>query len=142
MQSRIYQVEPSSFITTLSSHLKNNNLLTLPPNIDIVKSCSGKQNAPLNPDWLYVRAASVYRHFLTAQIKNERITITRLASVYGCKKDRGSRPGKKVRAGRTHLRSILRDFGRLGWIVEDERGKTVSEDGVRLSEQLIEKILS
>ncbi|ELA46206.1 hypothetical protein VCUG_02287 [Vavraia culicis subsp. floridensis] len=142
MQSRIYQVDPTSFIGTLSSHLKNNNLLTQPQNIDIIKSCSGKQNAPLDPDWLYVRAASVYRHFLTAHFKNERITVTRLASLYGCKKDRGSRPGKKVRASKGHLRSIVRDFGKLGWLVEDDKGKFVSEDGIKLSEQLIEKILS
>lgn len=140
--TRIFEVQPTAFIDTLSSYLKENTLLTVPEYIDIIKTSHGKENAPANPDWLYVRAASVFRRFLVAQIKHEPITLGRLASAYGCKKDRGARPGKRARASRGHLKSILDDFMARGWIVRTEDGKSVaSDDGIRLGEEIIGQII-
>lgn len=138
MQNRIYKVDHTDYINTLSFYLKTNGILKIPTNIDILKTCPAKETAPLNPDWLYVRAASIYRKVLIASFKNEKLSITRLSSVYGCKKDRGSRPGKKVRASKGYLISVVNDFVRIGWI---DKERKIRDEGLKFSKQVIENLI-
>merc|ERR1711915_353568 len=158
----IFAVSPESLISALSQHIKNEDLLTVPKHALFSKTCSGKENAPLQRDWLYTRAAAILRIILKGDtslnnvtvnrglktfesgsnstglnkkfhLKNEKlVTITTLASKFGCKKDRGTRPGKKVRAYKSFIISIVNDFKKLNWIKNENGAFFPMEEGVRV----------
>lgn len=154
--SEIFNTPPTVLINQINSHLSQNNLLTLPPYYNITKSCVGKQYAPLEDKWLYTRAGSMLRKIAchTAMVESpdqlplkkgktvpiKKCTLITFQSTYGCKKDRGNRPGKKVRASRTHLVSILNDFDKLEWITQDTHGYLLTSKGKEFVQQMIERI--
>ena len=52
-------VSPQLFIAEYAAHLKRNNWLKLPEWLDLVKTGSGKELGPLDPDWYYVRVGTI-----------------------------------------------------------------------------------
>lgn len=146
-----FTVKPVSLITQISSHLLQNNLLSLPKYHNISKTCVGKENAPLQSDWLYTRAGSILRKIacnnedestksLDKKDKRRKLTVTALQSKYGCKKDRGTRPGKKVRAYATPIVSIIKDFQKMEWIQADTNlGFVLTEKGQEFINEMVSK---
>ncbi len=47
-----------TFIKAYASHLKRSGKLEIPNWVDIVKTGVGKELAPYDPDWFYVRAGA------------------------------------------------------------------------------------
>ncbi|KRH92060.1 40S ribosomal protein S19 [Pseudoloma neurophilia] len=155
----VYTVDPVSLITCINSHLSNNDLLTRPKYFNILKTSVGKQNAPIQNDWLYTRAASLlrkiacfsykksdnnYKNLLSKKTKSkdrsDYFNIMTILSTYGCKKDRGTRPGKKVRCNKTHIISILEDFKKLNWIKKTTDGHfLLTEAGLEFINEMVGK---
>ncbi|KAK1347129.1 ribosomal protein S19 [Hamiltosporidium tvaerminnensis] len=140
MSESIYQVTPESFISNLSLHLKSNQIITQPPNISILKTSHAKQLPPTNTDWIFVRASSIIRSMLINISCSKYTSISLLANKYGCSKNRGCRPSRKVRASLHPIQWILKDLEKKGWVVKCEKGRTLSEECVKEMGQLIEKI--
>jgi len=57
----VKDVPAKLFIAAYAEHLKRTNWLELPKWVDYVKTGISKQLAPYDPDWYYIRAASVAR---------------------------------------------------------------------------------
>ena len=57
----VRDVSPAAFIDAYAAHLKNSDKFELPKWCDIVKTGVAKELAPNDPDWYYVRAASIAR---------------------------------------------------------------------------------
>ncbi|KAG0420629.1 40S ribosomal protein S19 [Dictyocoela roeselum] len=143
MTMKVFEVKHENFISEVAKYLKENNCLTLPPNHEFMKTCHGKENSPLQDDWYYTRAGSTFRQLIVHEIKKNRpMTVARLASIYGCAKDRGSRPSKHVPATKSIIRNILRNLEALGWVKKADKGRVVTEAGKEIAEQLIEKIMN
>lgn len=60
----------------------------MPTWVDLVKTGTHKELAPLNPDWYYVRAASVARHIYL----RKHVGVGALQKMYGGSVNRGMRP--------------------------------------------------
>src|SRR5579864_2691610 len=58
----VRDVDAQKFITAYAAHLKRSGKITVPVWVDVVKTGCAKELAPYNPDWFYVRAASIARH--------------------------------------------------------------------------------
>ena len=69
---------------------------------DVVKTGVFNELAPSDPDWFYVRCASVARHLYL-----RRAGVGALTKVYGEKKRNGVRPGHFCRASSNILRKAL-----------------------------------
>ena len=54
-------VSAKDFISAYAEYLKKNNLIELPKWMDYVKTAKGRELAPYDDDWLYVRTASLAR---------------------------------------------------------------------------------
>lgn len=127
----VHSVSATDLINTLSQFFQKNNSLTLPPNYQILKTCSGKQNMPSNQNWLFIRAASIFR-----KLSIQNLNLHNLLSYYGCKKDRGNRPGKKVRAYKFFILSILSDLEKMEFVSE----MRVTEKGRIFMNEMCEKV--
>ena len=62
MQSHtVKDVPADDFIIAYAEYLKKNKKLVIPKWSDFVKTGKGKEIAPIDADWLYIRCASVAR---------------------------------------------------------------------------------
>eukprot|EP00913_Durusdinium_trenchii_P024214 g22734.t1 len=57
----VNDVEPEKFISAFSQHLKRQGRFELPKWADVVKTSKARELPPSDPDWLYVRTASMVR---------------------------------------------------------------------------------
>lgn len=120
-------VSASEFITAYSQHLKKSGRLELPEWVDYVKTGRSREMPPIDPDWYYVRAASIVRKIYL----NAGLGIGALAHWYG-KADSTGRRQHHRRASRKILRHILIGLEHQG-IVEklEDGGRRVTPEGQR-----------
>lgn len=123
-------VRADRFIAKYSSHLKVSGKFEFPHWADYVKTGIGKELAPYDPDWLYVRAASVLRHLYI----RPNTGVGALRKVYGCKKRRGVAPNKCSLASGKVIRYILQQFETMGLVTSpsrEKRGRMLTKIGQR-----------
>jgi small subunit ribosomal protein S19e len=84
---------------------------------------------PQDPDWFYVRAASVARHVYIRKT----VGVGRIAKAHGSSKNRGSRPSKHVDASRGIDRKVMQALEQLGVLEQDEEkgGRRITQSGQR-----------
>lgn len=123
----VYDVPPDVLIQRLSEYIKGNIHEVAPPEWAIyVKTGPHVERAPQNPDWWYVRTASMMRKLY---VKGP-IGVSRLRKDYGGRKRRGVRPAHFCKAGGSIIRSILQQLEEAGLVSkENSEGRVVSAKG-------------
>ena len=58
----VKDVSSADFIAQYAMHLKRNNLIDIPNWADYAKTACFKEISPQDPDWIYIRTASLARH--------------------------------------------------------------------------------
>lgn len=112
----------------LVDQIKKLNEVNAPEWAPFVKTGASKQRAPDNPDWWYVRVASV----LKKVHKFGPIGTNKLAKQYGGRKDRGHRPEKKYNGSRNIVRKALQQLEKEGLIQNNKSnkaGKVITKKG-------------
>lgn len=84
-----------------------------------VKTGAHKQRPPVNPDWWFVRAASVLKKIE----KYGPIGTNNLSKQYGGRKDRGHRPEKKYNGSRNIIRKCLQQLQAAGLVQDNKSGR-------------------
>jgi small subunit ribosomal protein S19e len=102
-----------------------------------VKTGSYVERAPLNPDWWYVRTASMLRKLYMSGP----VGVERLRKEYGGRKRRGVRPAHFGKAGGNHIRKILQQLETAGLVEKaSTRGRVVSAKGRSLLDAMSSQI--
>jgi small subunit ribosomal protein S19e len=57
----VKDVNAQTFIKAYAAYLKRSGKLEIPKWVDLVKTGSHKENAPLDGDWFFVRAGTSHR---------------------------------------------------------------------------------
>jgi small subunit ribosomal protein S19e len=142
MKIPIFEVCPHALNRVLAEHIKTSEILTIPKEVDIIKTGHGKEMPPADSDWYYKRAASIIRKLCINTIGEYKwgVGIPTFASRYGCRKNRGSRPSKMVNGATGHVRKIMHDFERCNWVIKVEKGRKLTEEALNVIGQLIEKV--
>ncbi|KAG8907842.1 40S ribosomal protein S19 [Tulasnella sp. 403] len=118
----------SQFIKAYASHLKRSGKLEVPAWVEIVKTGSGKELPPLDPDWFYTRAAAVARHIYL----RDRSGQASLRKYMGNAKRRGVRPRHHVDASGAVQRSIVQSLEKIGVLEKHSLGgRKISQEGQR-----------
>ena len=125
-----YDVPANVLISRLSDYMKGNIKEVTPPEwAPYVKTGSHVERAPLDPDWWYVRSASMMRKLYT----KGPIGVSHLRKEYGGRKRMGVRPAHFKRAGGNILRTLLQQLEQAGLVVKaSTRGRVVSPKGKSL----------
>ena len=131
-------VPASALLPRLATELKNRQAVQPPPWASFVKTGVHKQQAPTQPDWWYLRSASVLRKIYVLGD----VGIERLSAEYGGKRDRGSAPYHARRGSRSILREIVHQLEKSGLVQPYKtRGRRVSAEGAKLLDHLSRDLL-
>ena len=133
-----YDVPANVLINRLSGYMKENIREIQPADwAGFVKTGSHVERVPQNPDWWYVRSASVLRKLYM----NGPVGVSRLRKDYGGRKRRGVRPAHFAKAGGNILRSILQQLEQAGLAQKDgTKGRVVSGKGRSLLDAMSTQI--
>jgi small subunit ribosomal protein S19e len=133
-----YDIPAEVLIDRLSGYLKENVREVSPPDwAGYVKTGSHVERAPQNPDWWYVRSASLLRKIY---MKGP-VGVSRLRKEYGGRKRRGVRPAHFAKAGGNIIRSALQQLELAGLASKDGiKGRMISGKGRGLLDALSTQI--
>lgn len=131
-------VPASKFIEKLAKYLKENvDEITPPPWTSFAKTGAHVQRLPENPDWWYVRCASLLRKIYI----HGPIGIERLRAAYGSRKDFGIKPEHAVKAGGSAVRKALQQLEAAGLIEKVlPNGRRITKNGRKLLEEVAESL--
>jgi small subunit ribosomal protein S19e len=133
-----YDVPSSKFIEKLAKYLKENVDAVDPPAwASDAKTGAHVERQPQNPDWWYVRCASLLRKIYV----NEAMGVERLSAKYGGRKDFGVKPEHVVRAGRAVIRKALQQLEAAGLVEPSTlRGRKVTREGRKILQEVAESV--
>ena len=134
----IYDVPASKLIEKLAMYLKENVDEVNPPTwASIVKTGRHIQKQPQNPDWWYIRCASLLRKIFI----HGSMGVEKLRAEYGGIKDPGVRPEHAAKAGGAIIRKALQQLETAGLIETFKpRGRRVTREGRKLLQELTEDL--
>ena len=131
-------VPPALLLPQLATELKNRQAVVPPAWSTFVKTGVHKQRAPVQPDWWYLRSASVLRKIYVQGY----IGVARLSAEYGGKRDRGSAPYHAYAGSRSILREIVHQLEKSGLVQPYKtRGRRLSPEGEKLLASVSKGIL-
>lgn len=135
----VYDVPADILIKRLAEELKENfPEITPPPWAMFVKTGCFKERVPVDPNWWYVRAASILRKLY---VKGP-LGVSRLATEYGGTKKGRRRPPHFRKAGRNHIRKILQQLEKSGLVHKvDKKGRQLTPKGMSFLDSLAADIL-
>lgn len=131
-------VPPAALLPRLAAELKSRNAVSPPTWAAFVKTGVHKQRAPVDPEWWYLRSASVLRKVYLKRA----IGVSRLSSEYGGKRDRGSAPYHARTGSRAVLREIVQQLEKAGLLQPYKgRGRRVTASGQKLLDAVSRDLL-
>lgn len=134
----VKDVPAALFVTTFAKHLKRVGKITVPAWADLVKTGVGKELAPYDPDWFYIRTASIAR-----KIYLRPCGIGDLREVYGCKIRRGSSPSRFSKGSGSVIRKCLAQLQELKLVSKSKRdGRRITATGKRELDRIAAQIMS
>lgn len=119
--SRVHSVQDvpaQDFVTAYAAHLKKQGKFQMPEWHDVVKTGKHKEQAPVNPDWVYVRAAGLLRRLCVRPGKG----VLYFRHIYGGKINRGNKPEHHTLASGKVIRYVLQELERIGFVAITANG--------------------
>jgi len=134
----VKDVPAADFVAAYAKHLKEQGKLVAPAFAEYCKTAACKELAPVNPDWFYIRAASLARHLYLRPAG-----LGALRKVYGCKQRVASRPCRAALASTNILRKILQQLETLKLVEKCPRkgGRCLSAQGRKELDTIAVKVL-
>ena len=121
----VYDVPADKLIAKAATELKEKAGITAPEWAPFVTTGTHREMPPEDPEWWYTRAAAVLRRVYV----DGPVGVERMRSVYGGKKDRGSKPGKSVKGSGSILRKSLQQLEAAGFVAKQKNGRVITPAG-------------
>ncbi|KFK25779.1 hypothetical protein AALP_AA8G159300 [Arabis alpina] len=133
----VKDVSPHDFVKAYASHLKRSGKIELPLWTDIVKTGRLKELAPYDPDWYYIRAASMARKIYL----RGGLGVGAFRRIYGGSKRNGSRPPHFCKSSGGIARHILQQLETMSIVELDTKGgRKITSSGQRDLDQVAGRI--
>eukprot|EP00441_Pelagodinium_beii_P035791 CAMPEP_0197650932 /NCGR_PEP_ID=MMETSP1338-20131121/31251_1 /TAXON_ID=43686 ORGANISM="Pelagodinium beii, Strain RCC1491" /NCGR_SAMPLE_ID=MMETSP1338 /ASSEMBLY_ACC=CAM_ASM_000754 /LENGTH=159 /DNA_ID=CAMNT_0043225451 /DNA_START=59 /DNA_END=538 /DNA_ORIENTATION=+ len=124
----VKDVEPDQFIKAFSQHLKRQGRFELPKWADVVKTAKYKELPPNDPDWLYVRTASMVRKIYI----RKGMGVGAFRKVYGGQQRRGTCTKVFSKGSGRIARYIVQQLEEMGLVEQNEDGgRMITKEGQR-----------
>lgn len=124
----ILDIPGNKFVEALAQELKKYSELEPPRFVYFVKTGPHAERPPQNPDFWYIRCASILRRAYIEKV----IGVGRLRTYYGGRKNHGSCPEHHVDAGGSIIRKALQSLEKAGLLEKAEKGRKLSVKGRKL----------
>jgi small subunit ribosomal protein S19e len=132
MSPTIYDVPTEELIQVVAVELKKFNKITPPEWASYVKTGSFKQHAPQDPDWWFIRCASLLRKVYVSGP----IGTSHLRKEYGGLRRGRNRPEKFTKASGAVIRKALQQLESEALISSSRNGRTITAKGRSLLDKL------
>merc|ERR1719456_1810913 len=124
----VKDVEADKFISSFAQHLKRQGRFEIPKWADVVKTGVRKELPPIDPDWLYVRTASIVRKIYIRGGTG----VGGFRKVYGGQKRRGTMTNTFAKGSGKIARYCLQQLEEMGLVEQDENGgRKITNEGQR-----------
>jgi small subunit ribosomal protein S19e len=124
--STVYDVPADQLIPRIAEELKKAKEVTPPDWTQYVKTGAHKEKPPTNPDWWYIRCASILRRLYVKGPSG----VARLRTAYGGRKRRGVRPNHFWKGSGHIIRTALQQLEQAGLVEHDKgTGRRLSNKG-------------
>ncbi|XP_070855012.1 small ribosomal subunit protein eS19A-like [Drosophila suzukii] len=133
----VKDIDQHAVTKAVAVFLKKTGKLKVPDQMDIVKTAKFKELAPYDPDWFYVRCASILRHLYHRSPAG----VGSITKIYGGRKRNGVHPSHFCRAADGAARKAL-EHARLVEKHPDGGRKLISigmRDLDRIANQIVVK---
>ena len=101
----VLDVSANKFINELAAFFKEKSVIKLPKYAPLVKTSRSNDCEPINPDYIFYKAAAIARKLYLTKSKN--VGVGSLRVMFSKKERRGSQPPKTFRAGGKIIRDLV-----------------------------------
>jgi small subunit ribosomal protein S19e len=121
----VYDIPADMLIRQAAEEMKKNPQIQPLDWAAFAKTGVHKEMPPEDPDWWYIRAASVLRRvYIDGPVGTQR-----MRTFYGGKRDRGSNPYQFRKGSGSILRKILQQLEGAGYVARNKEGRKVTPAG-------------
>ena len=104
----VFDVPANDLINSLAMFFKEKNVIKLPKWSSLVKCSHANEIVPLNPDYMYYKAAAIARMLYIT--KSKTVGVGSIRTMFGKKERRGAQPAKFMRASGKIIRVLLQQL--------------------------------
>ncbi len=115
--------DQSKLVARMSTQLKDS--IAMPEWARFVKTGVSRERPPEQPDWFYLRSASILRKIYT----DGPVGVQKLRSYYGGLHRRGHKPAHFARGSGKIIRTILQQLETAGYVKKEKKGRSVTPQG-------------
>ena len=134
----VLDVPSNKFINQLASHFKEKNVIKLPKYALLVKTSKSNDCEPINPDYIYYKAAAICRKLYVTKSSN--VGVGSLRSMFSKKQRRGCQPPKTFRAGGKIIRELVKQLKDAGLVANYDKKEDESKSGLFLTKKGISEL--
>uniref|UniRef100_A0A0K8TQC6 Putative 40s ribosomal protein s19a n=1 Tax=Tabanus bromius TaxID=304241 RepID=A0A0K8TQC6_TABBR len=135
----VKDVDQHAVVKAVAAFLKKSGKLPVPEQMDIIKTAKYKELAPSDPDWFYVRCASILRHLYHRSPAG----VGSITKIYGGRKRNGVHPSHFCRAADGAARKALQALEKMGLIEKHaDGGRKLTPAGQRDLDHIANQIVS
>lgn len=132
----VYDVPPDLLIRQVGEELKKRREITPPQWAAFAKTGVHREMPPEQPDWWYTRTASILRRLYI----DGPVGVQRLRSVYGGKRDRGSRPNRFRKGSGAIIRKAMQQLEAAGLVEKNRLGRSISPAGKKFLDEIAHRL--
>ena len=121
----VKDVRSDEFIRAYAKHLKRQGKIEIPKWVDIVKTSRANELSPADPDWYYVKCASIARKVYL----HKHIGVGLIAREYSSRKNNGVAREHTVSATTGIIRNILHNLEKIGVVQKVGKGRVITRVG-------------
>ena len=125
-----FEVPANEFIERLAKHLKENISDISPPAwAEFAKTGAHKERPPQDPDWWYMRCASILRKLYV----HGPVGVSRLRVAYGGNRVQGNAPKHQIPAGGSAIREPFQQLQKADLVaIDGTKGRKLTKQGITL----------
>jgi small subunit ribosomal protein S19e len=131
-----YDVPPHDLISAVAQDLKSASKVQPPEWAPFVKTGVHKEMPPTNPDWWYVRCASILRRIYI----DGPVGVSRLRSYYGGKHRRTVATAAFAKGSGSIVREALQQLEKAGYVKKTKKGRIIAPQGQAFLDDTAHKI--
>lgn len=126
----VRETETGALIRKIADKLKSMSEFKPPEWAKFVKTGRSRQRPPQDPDWWWIRAASILRKISLLSLSGS-VGVSRLRKEYGGRKNRGHKPEHKFKASGSIIRKIIHQLESAGFAAKNKnKGRTITQKGI------------
>jgi len=128
----VREVPVAKLISKTKEELKKIREIQPPIWVKFVKSGRHRERPPEQPDFWYIRTASIMRKLYV----NGPVGVSRLRTNYGGRRRRGYKPAVSMRAGGNIIRKILQQLEKAGFAEKAKGGRKITAKGQKFLDRI------